>query len=255
MQATRSQRFPGKVALVTGGTTGIGRATAIAFAREGANVIVSGRREDEGEQTVALAREAGGQARFVRADVSKPEDVERLVREARAAWSRLDVVFNNAGIDESIGPVSEKGLETYTPLFDVNVRGMFLALKHEIPALLASGGGAIVNNASVAGLIGFGGAALYTATKHAVAGLTRAVAMEVAAQGVRVNAVAPGAVETPMLERFTEKIPMDKLASMHPMGRIGKPEEIAEAVLWLASPAASFVTGAVLPVDGGFTAQ
>jgi NAD(P)-dependent dehydrogenase (short-subunit alcohol dehydrogenase family) len=244
-----------KVALVTGGTTGIGRATAVAFARAGARVVVAGRNAKEGERTLELAHAAGGEARFVRADVSRPEDVERLVRDTVAAHGRLDVAFNNAGVEEAIGPLAEKDLETYTRVFDVNVRGVFLSMKHEIPALLASGGGVIVNNASVAGLVGFGGVALYTASKHAVVGLTRAAALEYSAHGVRVNAVAPGAIDTPMLERFAEEIPKEKLAAMHPIGRTGKPEEVAAAVLWLVSPAASFVTGTILPVDGGFTTQ
>lgn len=245
-----------KIALVTGGTTGIGRATAIAFARHGAKVVVAGRRQQEGDETVRLIQAAGGTAVFVAADVSKAADVKNLVARTVAIYGRLDIAFNNAGVESAvIAPTADQDDDDFDKVFAINVKGVYLSMKHQIPAMLKNGGGVIVNTSSVAGQIGMPGAGPYVASKHAVIGLTKNAALEYAKLGIRVNAVAPAAIETPMLDRFTESVPRDLLTSFHPIGRLGKPEEIAEAVVWLSSPQASFVTGQTLAVDGGFTAQ
>jgi NAD(P)-dependent dehydrogenase (short-subunit alcohol dehydrogenase family) len=255
-----SKTFENKVVLITGGTTGIGRATAIAFAREGARVVISGRRKAEGAETVALVEKAGGKGFFVQSDVSDEAQVKALVQTVVDQFGRLDIAFNNAGIDNESSPLTESTVEQYNRVFDINVKGVFLSLKYEIPALLKSGGGSIVNTSSIAGSIGLAGIGLYVATKHAVNGLTKVAALETAKQGIRVNSVSPAAIETPMLERFIGGVdaPSDNrkyLAGLHPVGRTGTPEEIASAVLYLSSPGASFITGHDLIVDGGFTAQ
>src|SRR5262245_32193212 len=225
------------VALVTGGGSGIGRAAALAFAKAGASVVVSGRREKEGFETVALIKKIGGQATFERADVANEKDVTALITRTLATHGKLNVAFNNAGIEGEVGkPTHEQQIENYRAVIDTNVLGVLLAMKHEISAMLKNGGGAIVNNASVAGLIGLPGASVYVASKHAVLGLTKTAALEYATHGVRVNAVAPGGIETPMLTRFTGGHDTDifkQLTGMHPIGRIGRPEEIADAVVWL----------------------
>jgi NAD(P)-dependent dehydrogenase (short-subunit alcohol dehydrogenase family) len=248
-----------KVALVTGGGSGIGRASAVALANAGAKVVVSGRRENEGYETIALIKKTGGQGLFIKADVSKEADVEMLVAETVSSYGRLDAAFNNAGIEGEVGKQThEQSVANYRAVMDTNVLGVLLAMKHEIGAMLKTGGGAIVNNASVGGLIGFPGVSVYVASKHAVLGLTKTAALEYAKQGIRVNAVSPGGIETPMLNRFTGGPGTDffnQLAGMHPIGRLGLPEEIAEAVLWLCSDKASFVTGLSLTADGGWTAQ
>src|SRR5437762_751559 len=248
--------FQGKVALITGGTSGIGRAAAVAFARRGAKVVVTGRREKEGTQTVRLVREAGSEGLFLRGDVAVEADVRLWVAQTLKAYGRLDIAFNNAGLEEIPGPLPEKDAESFDRIFAVNVKGVWLSMKHEIPAMLRTGGGAIVNNSSVAGLIGFATAPLYAASKHAVAGLTKSVALEYAKQNVRVNAVAPGAIATRMFRDFATTPEMRQmLESAHPIGRIGRPEEIASTVVWLCSDGASFVTGQIVPVDGGYTSQ
>jgi NAD(P)-dependent dehydrogenase (short-subunit alcohol dehydrogenase family) len=249
----------GKVALVTGGTSGIGRATAVRFAQAGAKVVVAGRRPAEGAEVVAAIVGAGGTATFIRTDVTQEADVKALVEGTLAEYGRLDVAFNNAGLEQSpMGPITETSLEAYRTVMDVNVLGVWLALKYEIPALLRTGGGAIVNTSSVAGHIGMAGAATYIAAKHAVEGLTKSVALEFATQGIRVNAVAPAAIVTDMMQRFVGGSDTDMgryLAGLHPVGRMGRAEEVADAVLYLVSPAASFTTGISLPVDGGWLAK
>lgn len=250
-------RFSGKVVLITGGTSGIGKATALAFAREGAKVVLSGRREVEGAAVVDEIAKAGGTAHFVPADVAKETDVKRLVDATVAKYGRLDVAFNNAGV-ELLGPITEVTEADYRRVFDVNVWGVLASMKHEIPAMLKTGGGAIINTSSIGGHIGMAGAGVYIATKHAVEGLTKTAALEYAKQGIRVTAVAPAAVETDMIDRFAGPEGSDSrkgLTAMHPVGRMGKAEEIAAAVLYLASDAAKFTTGISLPVDGGMLAQ
>ncbi len=248
-----------KVALVTGGGTGIGRAAALALAKAGAKVVISGRREKEGYETLGLIKKDGGQGAFIKADVSKEPEVQALLNQTVAAYGHLDVAFNNAGIEGEVGKQThEQSLENYRAVMDTNVMGVLLAMKYEIAAMLKNGGGAIVNNASVGGMIGFPGVSVYVASKHAVLGLTKTAALEYAKQGIRVNAIAPGGIETPMLNRFTGGPGTEffnQLAGMHPIGRLGRPEEIAEAVLWLSSDKASFVTGLSLAADGGWTAQ
>ena len=246
-----------KVALVTGGGSGIGRATARAFAGAGAKVVVAGRREKEAFETVALIKKDGGQATFIRTDVSREPEVETLVAETLATYGRLDAAFNNAGIEGEVGKQThEQRVENYREVMDINILGVLLAMKHEIGAMLKNGGGAIVNNASVGGLVGFAGMGVYVASKHAVLGLTKSAALEYAKQGIRVNAVSPGGVETPMLDRFTGGPGTDffnQLAGRHPIGRLGRPEEIAPLALYLASDASSYVTGATFVIDGGYT--
>ncbi len=251
--------FEDKVALVTGGGSGIGRASALAFAKAGARVVVAGRRENEGYETVALIKKNGDQGTFIKADVSNEDEVRRLLDQTLSTYGELNAAFNNAGVEGEVGKQThEQSVANYHAVMNINVLGVLLAMKHEIGAMLKNGGGAIVNNASVGGMIGFPGVSVYVASKHAVLGLTRTAALEYAKQGIRVNAVSPGGIETPMLNRFTGGPGTDffnQLAGKHPVGRLGRPEEIAEAVVWLCSDKASFVTGLSLTADGGWTAQ
>lgn len=249
-------QFAGRVALITGGNAGIGRAAAIEFAKQGAKVVISGRREKEGHEVIAEIKALGGEAIFVKSDVSKESDVKAMIDQTLATFGRLDFAFNNAGIEQALTPLPDQTEEAYDQIMDINVKGVWLSLKYEIPAMLKTGGGAIVNNSSVAGLIGFAMAPVYVASKHAVTGLTRSVALEYAKQNVRVNAVAPAAIDTRMFRDFATAPEVRQiLESALPMGRIGQPEEIASTVLWLCSDSASFVTGQTFPIDGGYTAQ
>jgi len=248
--------FSGKVALVTGGTSGIGKTTAIEFARAGAKVVLTGRREKEGAQVVAEIKKLGGDAGFVRADVARDADVKGMVDFTVDKFGRLDIAFNNAGV-EWMGPVDQASEAEYRRVFDINVWGVLNSMRHEIPAMLKTGGGAIVNTSSVAGHVGMGQVSIYTASKHAVEGLTKALALEFAKQNILINALAPGAIATEMFDRFAGKHSevLDSLSSLIPVGRIGASEEIAAAVLYLCSDNAKFTVGTSLVVDGGFIEQ
>ncbi|ATB30753.1 SDR family oxidoreductase [Melittangium boletus] len=251
-----SRSLSGQVALVTGAAAGIGRATALAFAREGLKVVVSDVDVAGGEGTAARIRETGGEARFIRCDVTREAEVRALMEGVVAAYGRLDYAFNNAGIDIEKGKLADGSEAEFDAIMGVNVKGVWLCLKHEIPVMLAQGGGAIVNTASVAGLGGAPKMSIYAASKHAVIGLTKSVAVEYAKKNVRINAVCPAVIDTDMFRRAHEADPRKAqfAAAVHPIGRIGKVEEVAGAVLYLCSDAAGFTTGIALPVDGGATA-
>jgi NAD(P)-dependent dehydrogenase (short-subunit alcohol dehydrogenase family) len=252
------KEFDGKVALVTGGGSGIGRTTALAFARNGAQVVIGDRDVQRGKQTLSMIRDARGTASFRKTDVLVAAEVEGLVEHAIATFGRLDVAFNDAGIEGDVRPLVEQTEANYDAVMGINVRGVWLSMKYEIPRMLKQGGGAIVNSSSVAGVIGFPGIGIYVASKHAVIGLTKTAAVEYSAKGIRINAVNPGLIDTEMADRLAAGISARKkedLAPLHPIGRIGRAEEVADAVLWLCSDKASFITGHSLIVDGGFTAR
>ena len=243
------------VVLITGALTGIGRETAIAFAKEGARLVVAGRHEDAGRKLATDLQSLGADVEFIRADVRHDDEVRDLIDRAVARFGRLDVAVNNAGTEGKPGPVTEQTAETYAATFDTNVLGTLLSLKHELRIMQTQGGGSIVNISSTYGHEGAKGASIYAASKHAVEGLTKSAALEAAASGVRVNAVAPGPTNTGMLDRFTGTSEVKaSLASTVPLGRVGQPSELARAIVFLASKEASFITGHVLTVDGGKTA-
>ena len=244
------------VVLITGALTGIGRATALAFAREGARVAISGRRDEAGQKLAAELQKLGAEAEFLRADVRHDENVRDLVDRTVARFGRLDVAVNCAGTEGTPGPLTNQTAETYTATFDTNVLGTLLSMKHEMRVMLAQGSGSIVNVSSTAGHTGAAGASVYSASKHAVEGLTKSAALEAASSGVRVNTVAPGPIETEMLNRFagTDERKAALTATV-PLKRVGRPEEIAQTIMFLASDKASFITGASYLVDGGKTAQ
>jgi NAD(P)-dependent dehydrogenase (short-subunit alcohol dehydrogenase family) len=248
------KQLAGKVAVITGGSSGIGRACSLALAAAGARVAVGARRKTEGEETVRLIEQQGGEACFVQTEVSKADEVKRLMDTAVTRWGRLDCAVNNAGIEGTpFVNTADYDENVWDHVMDVNLKGVFLAMKYEIPHMLKQGG-SIVNMSSIAGLIGGVGGVAYHASKHGVIGLTRTTAMEYARQGVRVNAVCPAVIQTDMTDRFFKSSGIP-LADIHPLGRVGTPQEIADAVLWLCSEKSSFVTGIALPVDGGLTAK
>jgi NAD(P)-dependent dehydrogenase (short-subunit alcohol dehydrogenase family) len=242
----------GQVVLITGALTGIGRAAAVAFAKKGASVVVAGRRDEAGKTLVKELRSFGSEAEFINADVRKEDDVRDLIDKTVARFGRLDVAVNNAGSEGKPGPITDQTAESYAATFDTNVLGVILSMKHEVRAMQGNGGGSIINISSTYGHEGAAGASVYVASKHAVEGLTKSVALELAKSGIRVNAVAPGPTDTGMLTRFT-RTPENKaaLVTTVPMARLGLTEELANAIVFIASDEASFITGHVLNVDGG----
>ena len=249
-------RFVNKVVLVTGGGSGIGRATAIKFASEGASVVIGNRNEKLGQETVDLIEKAGGKASFYKTDVTKSENIKNLVEYTVNTYGGLHAAFNNAGVEDPEAMTPDHTEATFDLMMNVNVKGVWYSMKYEIEHMLANGGGAIVNTSSVAGLSGYPGHALYTASKHAVLGLTKTAALEYGKQGIRINAVCPGGTETRLLDGLSggDSETLKYMESLHPIGRLGKPHEIADAVVWLCSDEASFVLAQSIAVDGGFTA-
>jgi NAD(P)-dependent dehydrogenase (short-subunit alcohol dehydrogenase family) len=247
-----ARRFSDKVAFVTGAASGIGRATAVAFATEGARVAILDLTADALAETADAVRNAGAQVLVIACDVSKPEQVEAAIRQVVETFGRLDIAFNNAGVENKAAPVAEIALDEWDRTLDINLRGTFVCMKHELAQMVRQGSGVIVNTSSGAGVRGVAGGASYAASKHAIIGLTKSAALDYAKQNIRVNAILPGNIETPMMDRFTNG-DIQKAIDLEPVGRLGKPEEIADAVLWMSADLGGFVTGAAVSVDGGWS--
>ena len=249
--------FENKVVIITGGSFGIGKATAIAFAKRGAKVVIADWMEDKEQEVMKEISALGAEVLFVKCDVSKNNEVKEMIEKTIETFGRLDYAFNNAGIEGATAPTHECTEENWEKTIGVNLKGVWLCMKYEIMQMIKLGKGAIVNNASIAGLVGFTGIPAYVASKHGVIGLTKNAALEYAKSGIRVNVVCPGVIKTPMIDRFTgkNKEVEKQFESMEPIGRLGQPEEVAEAVVWLCSDASSFITGDAIPVDGGWVAQ
>lgn len=251
-----NKRLDGKVVLVIGGSTGIGRATAIAFGQAGATVVIAGRGKDRGKETEALVQQTGVAALFVETDVTSDQSVRALIDQTVKRFARIDAAFNNAGIEGKIAPLADTTEDDFDTIINTNLKGVYLGLKYQIPQMLKQGGGTIVNTASIGGVIGFPNTAIYCASKHGVIGLTKTVALELAKSNIRVNAIAPGAVQTGLLNRMSgSEEAAQGVAQAIPIGRVGTPEETAKAVVWLCSDEASYITGHTLVSDGGFTVQ
>jgi NAD(P)-dependent dehydrogenase (short-subunit alcohol dehydrogenase family) len=249
---SRPDRFTGKVVFVTGAASGIGRAAAVAYAAEGARVAIVDRSADALKQTEASVKNAGGDVLAIACDVSSPEQVEAAVKLVVERFGRLDVAFNNAGVENKASPLHEIDLEEWDRILGINLRGTFVCMKHEIAQMVRQGSGVVVNTSSGAGICGVAGGAAYAASKHGIIGMTKSAALDYARQNIRVNAVLPGNIETPMMDRFTGG-DIQKAIDLEPVGRLGKPEEIAEAVLWMSSDPGGFVTGSAIVIDGGWS--
>lgn len=249
-------QLAGKVALVIGGSTGIGRATAIAFGKAGANVAIAGRGKERGKETEALVKQTGAESLFIETDVTSDSSVRALIDQTVEKFGRIDAAFNNAGIEGKVAPIAETTEADFDSIINTNLKGVYLGLKYQVSQMLKNGGGTIVNTASIGGVVGFPNTAIYCASKHAVIGLTKTAALELAESSIRVNAIAPGAVQTGLLNRMSGgEAAAQGVAQAIPMKRIAKPEEIADAVVWLCSSEASYLTGHTLVIDGGFTVQ
>ena len=249
---SNTKRFEGKTAFITGAASGIGRATAVAFAVEGARLVVTDRVEAALQETAEYVKEAGGEVLAIACDVSKPEEIEAAVAQAVNTFGRIDCAFNNAGVENKATPLHEIELEEWDRILSINLRGTFVCMKHEIAQMVRQGNGVVVNTSSGAGIRGVAGGASYAASKHAMIGMTKSAALDYAKSNIRVNAVLPGNIETPMMDRFASG-DIQKAIDLEPVGRLGKPEEIAEAVLWMCSELGGFVTGASIVVDGGWS--
>lgn len=243
-----------KVALITGAASGIGKSTALLFAKNGASVLLTDIDEEKGKALTEEIKSNGGKAVFLKADVSKPQDSEKSVKEALSHFSKLDIAVNNAGIGGEQAPVGEYEIEDWNKVIAINLSGVFYGMRYQIPAMLKNGKGSIINVASILGDVGFANSAAYVAAKHGVLGLTKSAALENSAKGVRVNSVGPAFIKTPLLDNLDKGL-LEQLVGLHPIGRLGEPEEVAELFLWLASERSSFATGAYYPIDGGYLAQ